>query len=166
MGFLIVPSFVRKILLMSVNTCNFVVVAVVVGAVGVGACVDVASGLVLCVPVVVGSWFVLSVALSVCVAYTLDLKIWWPQGWISGPALFVGVSPFLAPTACWLGAWCYCRACCSWPPRCGWWFVYCVGVPVVSFAFSFLLLLPFDDRVHAVFFHIGLVSDFVDVLAP
>jgi hypothetical protein len=65
---------------MSVYTCNFVVVAVVVGTVGVGACVDVASGLVLGVPVAVGSRSVLSVALSVCVTYTLDLKVWWPQG--------------------------------------------------------------------------------------
>jgi hypothetical protein len=69
-------STVRKILLMFVYTCYFVIVAVVVGAVGVGACVDIASGLVPGVPVV-GPWPVLCVAVSVCVAYTLDLMMWW-----------------------------------------------------------------------------------------
>jgi hypothetical protein len=76
MGLLLVPSSVCKILLVSVYTCYFVVVSVVVGAVGVGACVDIASGLVLDVPIV-GPWPVLPVAVSVCVAYTLDLKMWW-----------------------------------------------------------------------------------------
>jgi hypothetical protein len=82
MGLLLVLSSVRKILLMSVYTCYFVVVAVVavvavvVGAVGVRACVDIASGLVLGVSVV-GPWPVLPVAVSVCVAYTVDLKMWW-----------------------------------------------------------------------------------------
>jgi hypothetical protein len=106
MVLLIVPSSVRKILLLvSVYTCYFVVVAVVFGAVGVGACIDIASGLVLGVPVV-GSWPVLPVAVTVCVAYTLDLKMWWAFDWISGPALFVGVPHFLAPAARWPGACC------------------------------------------------------------
>jgi hypothetical protein len=74
MGLLLVPSSVRNILLVYVYTCYFVVVAVVFGAVGVGACIDIASGLVLGVPVV-GSWPVSPVAVSVCDAYTLDLKI-------------------------------------------------------------------------------------------
>jgi hypothetical protein len=76
MGLLIVPSSVGKIFLVSVYTCYFLVVAVVFGAVGVGACVDIAPGLVLGVPVV-GSWPVLTVAVCECIAYTLDLKMWW-----------------------------------------------------------------------------------------
>jgi hypothetical protein len=75
MGLLLVPSSVRKILLMSVYTCYFVVVAVVVGAVSIGACIAIASRLALGVPVV-GPWPVLPVAVSVCVAFTLDLKMW------------------------------------------------------------------------------------------
>jgi hypothetical protein len=105
MVILLEPSSVCKILLMSVYTCYFIVVAVVVGAVCVGACVDVASWLVMVVTVV-GPWSALPIAMSVCVVYTLDLTMWWPQGWISGPALFVGVLQFLAPAALWSGACC------------------------------------------------------------
>jgi hypothetical protein len=75
MVLLLVPSSVCKILLMSVYTCYFLVVAVVVGAVCVGACVDLASWLVLAVTVV-GPWSALPVVVSVCVVYTLDLKMW------------------------------------------------------------------------------------------
>jgi hypothetical protein len=53
---------------MSVYTCYFVNVAVVVGAVGVGACVDVASWLVMAVTVV-GPWSPLPVAMSMCIVY-------------------------------------------------------------------------------------------------
>jgi hypothetical protein len=105
MGLLLVPTFVCKILLIFVYTCYFVVVAVVVGAVCVGACIDVASWLVLA-DTVVGPWSPMPVALSVFIVHTLDLKMWWPQGRISGPALFVGMPQFLAPAACWSGACC------------------------------------------------------------
>jgi hypothetical protein len=72
MVLLLVPSSICKFLLMSVYTCYFVVVAVVVGAVGLGACIDVASWLVMAVTVV-GPWPALPVAVSVCVVCTLDL---------------------------------------------------------------------------------------------
>jgi hypothetical protein len=118
MGLLLVPSSVRKILLMSVYTCYFVVVAVVVGAVSIGACIAIASRLALGVPVV-GPWPVLPVAVSVCVAFTLDLKMWflvcfcgrvrWPSGGRSSLRLRLGgfvsvcclqccVSPLSGPT--------------------------------------------------------------------
>jgi hypothetical protein len=98
MGLLLVPSSVYKILLLSVYSCDLILVAVVVGAACISVFIHVTSRLVLAATVV-GSRSSLPVAVSVSVVNTLHLKMRWPQCGISGPALFVRMPQSLAPAA-------------------------------------------------------------------